>query len=103
MVAFESSGYRIYDLDGREVESNVSVFSDVPHFQNFADSIRLGTALNAEIEDAQRSTLLCHYGNIAYRTGGAVTVDQSSGNIVDNVGAARYWARDYRDGWAPVG
>ncbi|MEZ5326751.1 MAG: Gfo/Idh/MocA family oxidoreductase [Verrucomicrobiales bacterium] len=100
VLAFESSGYRIYDLQGKEIESNVPAFSDVYHFQNMADAVRLGTPLNAEIEDAQRSTMLCHYGNIAYRTGGAVTVDQTTGTVASQ-SAEKYWGREYRKGWAP--
>ena len=101
-LAFESSGYRIYDLDGKETARNVPKFSDLPHFRNFADAIRKGTALNAEIEDAQRSTLLCHYGNIAYRTGGAVDVDPKTGALVEPASEATdLWGRDYREGWAP--
>ena len=102
VLAFESSGYRIYDLDGNETESNVPPFEDVHHFQNIADGIRNGVPLNAEIEDAQRSAMLCHYGNIAYRTGGAVTVDQDTGDIVDCPQSQQYWAREYREGWEPV-
>jgi len=69
-LAMESSGYRIYDPEGKETARNVPAFSDLPHFQNLADAIRNGTPLNAEIEDAQRSTLLGHCGTMAYRSTG---------------------------------
>lgn len=101
VLEFESSGYRIRDLDGNETASNIPAFTDVPHFRNLADAIREGTPLNAEIEDAQRSTLLCHYGNIAYRTTGSVTVDPLTGDILNHPDAQRYWGREYREGWTP--
>ncbi|MGK0184939.1 MAG: putative dehydrogenase [Verrucomicrobiales bacterium] len=102
VLAFESSGYRIYDLDGKEIESNVPAFSDVHHFQNMADAVRDGAALNAEIEDAQRSTMLCHYGNIAYRTTGAVSIDPQSGRISGGEESNQFWGREYRAGWKPM-
>jgi predicted dehydrogenase len=101
-MAIESSGYRIYDPEGKETAQNVPAFSDVPHFQNLADAIRNGTPLNAEIEDAQRSTLLCHYGNMAYRSTGAVTVDPETGALVESPEGEKFWAREYREGWKPV-
>ncbi len=57
--------------------------------------------LNAEIEDAQRSTMLCHYGNIAYRASGAVTIDPQSGRISGDEESEQFWGREYRAGWTP--
>jgi predicted dehydrogenase len=101
VIEFESSGYRIFDNEGKEIESSVPAFSDVHHFRNFANAIRDGEPLNAEIEDAQRSTLLCHYGNIAYRTGGAVAVDPEPGDTRPAADRTNLWSREYRKGWAP--
>ena len=94
VMAFDGGGYRIYDNDGKLVEENAPGLSDVPHFQNFVDAIRKGEALNAEISDAQKSTMLCHLGNISYREG-----IQVKGTDVPK----KYWQREYAKNWKPTG
>jgi hypothetical protein len=75
--------------------------SDVPHFQNFADAIRAGAKLNSPISEGRKSTMLCHHGNIAFRTGTALEVDPKTGRILKNPAAQKLWQREYRQGWEP--
>ena len=58
-------------------------------------------ALTAPIADGQISTMLCHLGNIAYRTGTEVRFDAASKKIADNEAAMALWKRDYEPGWEP--
>ena len=58
------------------------------------DSIRKGEALNSEISDAQKSTMLCHLGNASYREG-----LQINGQDVPK----KYWRREYSEAWKPAG
>ncbi|MEM7601308.1 MAG: Gfo/Idh/MocA family oxidoreductase [Verrucomicrobiota bacterium] len=95
-----TANFTAFDLDGQEIAKNVDPPSDVPHFTNFADAIREGTPLNQPIADAQVSTMLCHLANIAYRTGGSVSVDPSNGNLVNHPAGEELWKRPaYRPGW----
>jgi predicted dehydrogenase len=97
------AGYTIHDLQGKEIQKNSSNWSDGYHFQNFLDGIRDGKKLNASIEEGQRSTLLCHLGNIACRTGRTIHCDPKTGKIVGDDDAVRlYWSREYRPGWEPA-
>lgn len=99
-VDFSTAAYTVYDLDGNEVEKNTDPPSDVPHFTNFANAVREGEALNQPIECGQLSAMLCHYGNMAYRTNGAVDVDPGTGELVDHPDAMKLWSRPaYREGW----
>lgn len=99
-VDFSTAAYTVYDLDGNEVEKNTDPPSDVPHFTNFANAVREGEALNQPIECGQLSAMLCHYGNMAYRTNGAVDVDPGTGELVDHPEAMKLWSRPaYREGW----
>ena len=99
-----SSGneYTIFDLDGKEVsKQSDGRGSDVLHFQNFADAIREGRPLNSPISEGQKSTMLCHLGNIAWRTSSVLDVDPRTGRILKNAAAAKLWKREYRTGWEP--
>jgi predicted dehydrogenase len=101
-----TSSAKIYDLKNklvREISSHqANDFSfDTVHFANFLDGIRSGKALNSEIEDGQKSTLLCHLGNIAFRTGHTVNYDAATRKIVGDPDASALWKRTYREGWEP--
>lgn len=102
-LTIDGGGYRRFDLKGKEIEHVPGSWSDAFHFQNFLDAIREEKKLTAEIADAQRSTLLCHLGNIAYRTGRTIHCDPGTGKIVgDDEAVRRYWGREYGQGWEPV-
>ncbi|MFT5107213.1 MAG: putative dehydrogenase [Pseudoalteromonas tetraodonis] len=102
-MSFDGGGYRIHDNDGKIVHENMPSLNDLPHFQNFADGIRKGTALNAPIADAQKSTMLCHLGNISYRQGIQVDCDPETGKPLNGDLVEKLWTREYREGWKPAG
>jgi predicted dehydrogenase len=91
----------IYDLNCKIVRQVRGKHDDVLHFANFAAGIREGQTLHSEIQDGQRSTLLCHLGNIAWRTGHTLNFDGKTGKILDDRKAAALWGREYRRGWEP--
>ena len=101
VLANEKNGYAIYDLKGKEIERKDGPGGDKIHIQNFLDCIRSGKRPNSEIEEGQKSTLLCHLGNIAYRTGHTLHIDQRTGKIIDDRDAQKLWSREYRKGWEP--
>jgi predicted dehydrogenase len=96
----------IYDLDQKLVRDipghmHGGYSLDVIHFANFLDGIREGKSLHSEIEDGQKSTRLCHLGNIAWRTGQTVNFDPATGQILNSPAASALWKRTYREGWEP--
>ncbi len=72
---------------------------DVPHLNNFLEAIRKDRNLNASIETGFKSVLLCQQGNISYRTGRTLNIDQSSGKILNDPDAMKLWSREYEKGW----
>ena len=102
LVLSGGNQYTLYDPKGKEIETQSAPGGDVPHFANFVESIRGDAKLNAEIGDAQKSTLLCHLSNISYRTGSTIAFDPEKSKMV-NVGkdAEALWSRTYRKGWEP--
>ncbi|HSU54137.1 MAG TPA: Gfo/Idh/MocA family oxidoreductase [Candidatus Dormibacteraeota bacterium] len=99
-ASIAGNNFRIYDLNQKLVREVKGKHDDVLHFANFVDGIREGKKLNSEIEDGQKSTMLCHLGNIAWRTGHTLNLDKS-GKIVGDSAATALWSRKYRKGWEP--
>jgi len=54
------------------------------------------------IQEGAVSTLMCHLGNLAYRTDGQLRIDPESGRPMSDRAMA-LWAREYHEGWAPEG
>jgi len=110
-LAIMGAGYKLYDLKGKEMAGQKTsgegdtvrgVGGEDEHFANFVDCVRTGKRPHSEIGECQKSTMLCHYANIAYRTGHTLNVDQKTGKIVGDPKAAALWRRpEYRKGWEP--
>jgi predicted dehydrogenase len=93
--------YEIYDMQRKLVLEEPFSFSDDPHFDDFLGCIRNGGKPNATIEEAHKSTLLCHLGNIAHRSGKAIQTDPANGRM-KNGELQKFWTKEYRDGWEPT-
>jgi predicted dehydrogenase len=99
-----TGGYVVYNEGVEEVGRDKGPLGDDEHIADFLAACRGGDPLSvsAEIEDAQRSTLLCHLGNIAHRTGRTLNCRPEDGRILSDDGAMVYWRRDYEPGWEPT-
>jgi predicted dehydrogenase len=100
-IIVRGSGYATYDMQRKEVATQSGPGGDADHFQDFLDAIRNDRRPNADIQQAHRSTLLCHLGNIAYRTGTTLHTDPANGHILDNPAAQALWSREYAKDWEP--
>jgi predicted dehydrogenase len=100
-MVLSGNGYAVYDLMNKEVIKGTGPGNDEIHMADFIASIRGERRPHAEIEEGHKSALLCHLGNIAYRTGRVLTCDPQSGHIEHDAEAMRLWSRDYRAGWEP--
>lgn len=109
----DRSGYVIYDLENNEIARRIrgetvdaldtrggGSLTDL-HIVNFLSAIRDDATPAAPIDEGHKSQLLCHLGNIAQRTGGALHCDPQTGGIVGNAEATALWSRDYEPGWEP--
>jgi predicted dehydrogenase len=107
-LALESNGtYTIYDASDKQVERKTgNTVGDAEHAANFLEAIRNDApeSLNSEILEGHKSTLLCHLGNIAYRTTGSVSCDDTNGHLLPSENppqALALWRREYEPGWEP--
>jgi len=75
-------------------------FPDDAHKENFIGCIRSRERPSADIQEGHRSTLLVHYGNISYRTGGQrLVIDPKTEQFIDNPEAMKLFKRTYRKPW----
>ena len=95
------SGYKVFDLKGKEIAKGAGDGGDKVHMGNFLEAIRGNAKLNSEIEEGHISTQLCHLGNIAWRTGRNLEIDPNTGLILKDDEAIKLWKREYRAGWEP--
>ncbi len=95
------TGYTLFDDHNKEIETVSDAGGDTAHIAEFIDCIHSGRLPNADIAEAHRSTLLCHLGNIAYRTSSTLHIDPATGKPQDHPDAQRMWGRDYAEGWSP--
>ncbi|MFM8878195.1 MAG: gfo/Idh/MocA family oxidoreductase, partial [Verrucomicrobiota bacterium] len=95
------SGWKQLDDKGKTVREGLAPRRDSDHFLNFIEAIRGDAPLNSEIGEGQKSTLLCHLGNIAWRTGHTLHLDPATASLRNDRAAAALWGREYRRGWKP--
>ncbi len=99
----ESGSYTLYDINDKETEKVTKNYTDTLHAANFLAAIRNNTplALNSEIEEGYKSTLICHLGNIAHRTGHSLNCDPQNGRVLNDEAAMALWKREYSKEWTP--
>jgi predicted dehydrogenase len=99
-LAMSGAGYTVFDDKGKEVRTASGSGGD-GNVPNFLAAIRQTAQLTSEIEEAHKSTLICHLGNIAYRTKRTLHCDPANGHIQDDAAAIALWTREYEPGWEP--
>ncbi len=95
------NGYKIFDPKGKLIGEGSGPGGDKGHIENFLQAVRGNAKPNSEIATGQTSVLLCHLGNIAYRTGHTLRFDPRNRKIVGDKDADKLWSREYRKGWEP--
>ena len=94
--------WSVFDLKGAKVsEGKGAGGGDGAHIGNFLAALRGDSSLNSPIAEGQISTMLCHLGNIAYRTNSMVRCDSKTGHLIDSPDGEKLWKRQYRKGWEP--
>lgn len=100
--AIDRDAWTIYDEKGAKTGGGKGAGGgDAAHIGNFLEAIRGNAKLNSPIDEGQKSTMLCHLGNLAYRTNTVVRCDRKTGKLIDNPAAEKLWKREYRQGWEP--
>lgn len=99
-----NGNYQVFDRADKVIEEVKGSFDQADHIANLVECIRNDDPMSlfAEIETGHQSTLLCHLGNIAHRTGRTLTCRPEDGHILGDEKAMAYWKREYEPGWEPT-
>ncbi len=101
-MMIDRDGYRVFYKDNGAGPSFEKKWVDSGrHYQNFIDCVksRRSEKLIADIEEGHYSSLLCHLGNIAYRTGRRLVFDPEKETFPYDEEARIYLGRQYRKGF----
>jgi hypothetical protein len=93
------SGLGIYFTTDSGSERGTSSLQHLPHVRNFLECMKTRQAPAAEIEIGHLSTVPCHLGNIALRTGQKLLWDAARERFTNSEEANRLLTRQYRAPW----
>lgn len=95
-----NTSWQAYDADGKLVKQGQSDIGQQAHIRNFLDAVRSRNreSLNQEIYSGHVSTVMCHAGNIAWRTGKKLRFDAST-ETFDDAEANQLVGREHRKGF----
>ncbi|MEC9002373.1 MAG: hypothetical protein VX644_03305, partial [Planctomycetota bacterium] len=100
-MMIDRDGYRVF-YKGEKGPSFQKTWVDTPvHYQNFVDCVknRQQQDLIADVEEGHRSALLCHLGNISYRTGRRLEFNPETETFIGDEEANQMLGRKYRQGY----
>lgn len=94
-------GWQVFNADGQSVKIQPGRFAPAneQHVANFIACMRTRERPSADIEEGHYSTLLTHYGNIAFRVGRTLTIDPATEGFIGDDDANALVRREYRDPW----
>ncbi|HMC10594.1 MAG TPA: Gfo/Idh/MocA family oxidoreductase [Pirellulaceae bacterium] len=101
-VVIGNSRWRAFDAKGKLLkEESGSYNNDLAHAKNFLDCMRSRAKPNADLETiGHPSSLLCHIGNAAWRTGRTLRFDPATYTFRDDADANQFLTRAvYRKPW----
>jgi hypothetical protein len=98
----DRDGYSVFYKDGVKGPAYYKQWVDTEgHYKNFIDCVksRKTESLIADIEEGHYSSLLCHLGNTAHRTGRRLEFDRDKEMFVGDSEANGMLTREYRKGF----
>ena len=99
-VFLTNTSWKAFDADGKLVQQGNSDVGQQAHIRNFLDAVRSRkrNELNQEIYSGHVSTVMCHAGNIAWRTGKRLRFDAQNEKF-DDAQANELLGREHRSGF----
>jgi predicted dehydrogenase len=95
-----NTSWKAHDHTGKLVKQGSSDVGQQAHIRNFLDAVRSRkrASLNQEIYSGHVSSVMCHAGNISWRTGKKLRLDAKT-ETFDDKQANQYIGREHRKGF----
>jgi predicted dehydrogenase len=99
-VLLTNTSWKAYDAEGKVVKEGGGDVGQQAHIRNFLDAVRSRErdSLNQEIYSGHVSTVMCHAGNIAWRTGKKLRFNAET-ETFDDEEANQFVGREHRKGY----
>jgi predicted dehydrogenase len=99
-MLLNNSSWKAFDADGKVMKEGSSDGGQQAHIRNFLDAVRSRKreSLNQEIHSGHLSSVMCHAGNIAWRTGKKLRFDPKT-ETFDEAAANAFVGREHREGF----
>jgi predicted dehydrogenase len=99
-MLISNDGWKAFDAKGKLMKEMSGRNPLTLHVRNFLEAVRSRKreSLNQEIAQGHVSSVLCHAGNIAWRTGKKLRIDPKT-ETFDDKAANGYLGREYRKGF----
>jgi predicted dehydrogenase len=97
-VVIGNAGWRAFGNDGEKLVDEKGSIDDGAHVRNFIDCVKSRKKPNADLETVGHpSSVLCHAGNIAWRTGRKLTIEAETETFANDPEANKLRTRpEYR-------
>ena len=99
-ILVTNTSWKAFDAAGKIMKEGRGDTGDRAHVRNFLDAVRSRKreSLNQEIYSGHISTVMCHAGNIAWRTGKKLRLDAKT-ETFDDAEANKLVGREHRKGF----
>jgi predicted dehydrogenase len=100
-IIIAKDGWRAFGNDSKLIHEESGQMEDAPHIRNFIDCVKSRKKPNADLETVGHpSSVFCHAGNVAWRTGRKLTLDPATEMFVNDDEANALRTRpEYRKPW----
>lgn len=100
-MMIDRDGYRVFHGNEPGPSFEKKWADSTRHYENFIDCVksRRHEDLIADVEEGHLSSLLCHLGNISYRTGRRLVFDPKTETFPHDAEANALLTRQYRQGF----
>jgi predicted dehydrogenase len=102
-IVIANGGWTAFGPKGVKIAEQQGSIQDVPHIQNFVDCVKSRKKPNADLETiGHPSSVLCHAGNVAWRTGRKLKLDAATETFTGDGAAEANALRtrpEYRKPW----